>query len=128
MYKVILILSLMLGFETLAGEAPEKFQNLIFNNKLYSAGKKVFSHDILITPTYITDYDNEDSDAKCEYITEDERAYNNVDCILLLFHFSWLPTTLHLHLFIACIALYFNWLCPCILSLYHKLLKRQTNV
>lgn len=74
MYKVILILSLMLGFETLAGEAPEKFQNPIFNNKLYSAGKKVFSHDILITPTYITDYDNEDSDAKCEYITEDERG------------------------------------------------------
>ena len=53
-----------------------------------------------------------------------QQRYNNVDYILLLFHFSWLPTTLYLHLFIACIALYFNWLCPCILSLYYKLLKR----
>lgn len=56
------------------------------------------------------------------------KSYNNVDYILLLFHFSWLPTTLYLYLFIACIALYFNWLCPCILSLYYKLLKRRTNV
>ena len=74
MQKVVLILALMFGFEAFAGEAPEKFQNPIFNNKLYSGGKKVFSHDILITPTYITDYDDNDSDAKCEYITEDEKG------------------------------------------------------
>ena len=74
MKKFVLILSLVLGFEAFAGEAPEKFQNPIFNNKLYSGGKKVFSHDILITPTYITDYDNSNGNAECEYIAENEKS------------------------------------------------------
>ena len=74
MKKFVLILSLVLGFEAFAGEAPEKFQNPIFNNKLYSGGKKVFSHDILITPTSITDYDNSAENAECEYIAENEKS------------------------------------------------------
>ena len=69
-----MIFSLVLGFEAFAGEAPEKFQNPIFNNKLYSGGKKVFSHDILITPTSITDYDNSAGNAECEYIAENEKS------------------------------------------------------
>ena len=74
MRKFILILSLILSFEAFAEQAPQKFQNPIFNNKLYSGGKKVFSHDILITPTSITDYDDSKENAECEYITENEKA------------------------------------------------------
>ena len=74
MRKAILILSFILSFEAFAGEVPEKFQNPIFNNKLYSGGNKSFSHDILITPTYITDYDNKYGNEVCQYITEDEKG------------------------------------------------------
>lgn len=74
MRKFILVLSFILSFNAFAGETPEKFQNPIFNNKLYSGGNKSFSHDILITPTYITDYDNKYGDEVCQYVTEDEKG------------------------------------------------------
>ena len=75
MRKFILILSFILSFEAFAGEVPEKFQNPIFNDVLYSGGNKTFSHDILITPTSITDYDNSQTNGICEYITEDENGF-----------------------------------------------------
>ena len=74
MKKIVFAVCLLMGFEAVAAEAPEKFQNPIFNDMLYSAGKKVFAHDIKVTPTSITDYDNEQESAICKYIAEDEKA------------------------------------------------------
>ena len=75
MKKIVFMLSLMVGLEAFAKEVPEKFQNPIFNDILYSGGNKSFSHDIKVTPTGIKDYDNEYGDATCEYIVEDEKGF-----------------------------------------------------
>ncbi|MBR1915971.1 MAG: hypothetical protein IJ830_06015 [Alphaproteobacteria bacterium] len=74
MKKIVFVLGLMMGFEAVATEAPEKFQNPIFNDMLYSAGNKSMSHDIKVTPTSITDYDHKYSNEICKYVTENETA------------------------------------------------------
>ena len=75
MKKIVFALGLMMGFEAIAGEVPEKFQNPVFNDMLYSNGNRIFSHDIKVTPTGIKDYDDEQMDATCEYIAEDEKGF-----------------------------------------------------
>ncbi|MBP5615831.1 MAG: hypothetical protein J6X42_04705 [Alphaproteobacteria bacterium] len=75
MKKIVFALGLMMGFEAVATEAPEKFQNPIFNDMLYSNGNRPFSHDIRVTPTSITDYDYPETSGVCEYILEDEKGF-----------------------------------------------------
>ena len=75
MKKAILIFSFILSFEAFAGETPEKFQNPIFNDMLYGGGNKNFSHDLRVTPTSITDYDDGQTNGICEYITEDKNGF-----------------------------------------------------
>lgn len=75
MKRIIFVLSMIMGLDAIAGEVPEKFQNPVFNDILYSGGNKSFSHDIKVTPTGIKDYDNEYGDETCEYIVEDEKGF-----------------------------------------------------
>ena len=75
MRKVVLILSLIVSFRVFAENIPQKFQNPIFNDMLYGGGNKSFSHDISVTPTSITDYDDEEMKGICEYLAEDEKGF-----------------------------------------------------
>ena len=74
MKKIVFAVCLVMGFEVVAAEAPEKFQNPIFNDILYSAGNKSMAHDIRVTPMSITDYDNKYGNKICKYVAEDEKA------------------------------------------------------
>ena len=75
MQKAVLIMFMMMSFEAFAEQAPQKFQNPIFNDMLYSGGNKSFSHDVKVTPTSITDYDTSQTSGVCEYLIEDEKGF-----------------------------------------------------
>ena len=75
MRGIIFVISMFLSIEAVAGEAPDKFKNPIFNDILYSGGNKTFSQDIRVTPTSIKNYDNEVGDAICTYLVEDDKGF-----------------------------------------------------
>ena len=75
MKKIIFAVVVLLSFEAVAADAPEKFKNPIFNDILYSGGNKTFAHDIRVSPTGIKDYDLPNDNIRCIYLAEDEKGF-----------------------------------------------------